>query len=44
MYRVLLAPVLAAPAVLVSGCTGSLRLGSSIPVVEGLHSLTTANV
>jgi len=34
MFRVFLAFLLAAVAVQVSGCTGSLRLGSNVPVVE----------
>jgi hypothetical protein len=42
MYRVLVATCLAVVTVLVTGCTGSLRLGSSIPVVEAAR--TTANV
>ena len=42
MYRVLVATLLAAVTVMVTGCTGSLRLGSSIPVVEAAR--TTANV
>jgi hypothetical protein len=32
MYRVLLAVLLGLLAIQVSGCTGSLRLGSEIPV------------
>ena len=42
MYRVLAAVLLAAVAVQLSACTGSLRLGSSIPVVE--NYVITANV
>lgn len=34
MYRVLVALILTLLAVQLSGCTGSLRLGSSIPVVD----------
>jgi hypothetical protein len=34
MYRVLVAVLLAVLAVQLSGCTGSLRLGSSVQVVE----------
>jgi hypothetical protein len=34
MYRVLLAFILVATAVQLSGCTGSLRLGGHIPVFE----------
>ena len=34
MYRVLVAVLLGALAVAVTGCTGSLRLGSNIPVVS----------
>ncbi|MFA5898971.1 MAG: hypothetical protein WC829_07640 [Hyphomicrobium sp.] len=37
MYRVLIALVLALVAVQVSGCTGSLRLGSSVWNDYGLH-------
>ena len=45
MYRVLVATLLAAVALMVTGCTGSLRLGSSVHVVEGLQqTVTTANV
>jgi hypothetical protein len=45
MYRVLVATLLAAVAVVVTGCTGSLRLGSSVHVVEGQHQASaTANV
>jgi len=45
MYRVLVATLLAAVTVMVTGCTGSLRLGSSVHVVEGPHqAVTTANV
>jgi hypothetical protein len=45
MYRVLVATLLAAVAVMVTGCTGSLRLGSSVHVVDGPHATdTTANV
>lgn len=36
MYRVLVAVLLGAVAVAVTGCTGSLRLGSNITVV-GIH-------
>ena len=43
MYRVLVATLLAAVALLVTGCTGSLRLGSSVHVVEAART-TTANV
>lgn len=42
MYRVLAAVLLAAVAVQLSACTGSLRLGSSVPVVE--NDVVTANV
>lgn len=42
MYRVLLATLLAIIAIQLAGCTGTLRLGSSIPVVENEQS--TANV
>jgi len=42
MFRVLAAVLLAAVAVQLSACTGSLRLGSSVPVVE--NDVTTANV
>ena len=42
MYRVFAATLLVAVTVLVTGCTGSLRLGSSIPVVDA--GRTTANV
>jgi len=35
MYRVLIAIVLVLAALQVSGCTGSLRLGSSIHAVTG---------
>jgi hypothetical protein len=42
MYRVLVAILLGAVAIAVTGCTGSLRLGSSITVVEIERS--TANV
>ncbi len=42
MYRVLVATLLAAAASCVTGCTGSLRLGSSVHVVEAASS--TANV
>ncbi len=38
MYRVLVATFLAAVTVMVTGCTGSLRLGSSIHVVEAARS------
>jgi hypothetical protein len=34
MYRVLVAVLLTLLAVQLSGCTGSLRLGSSVPVVQ----------
>ncbi len=45
MYRVLVATLLAAVALMVTGCTGSLRLGSSIYVVGASHvGATTANV
>ena len=37
MYRVLVAVLLGALAVAVTGCTGSLRLGSNIPVVQFRH-------
>ena len=44
MYRVLVATLLAATLAL-TGCTGSLRLGSSVPVVDGQHPTETmANV
>lgn len=39
MYRVLLATLLALLAVQLSGCTGSLRLGSSVHVVTAEHLL-----
>ena len=42
MYRVSLATLLVAVTLLVTGCTGSLRLGSSIPVVDA--GRTIANV
>ncbi len=42
MYRVLVATLLAAVAVLVTGCTGSLRLGSSVQVVEAASSTANA--
>jgi hypothetical protein len=42
MYRVSLATLLVAVTLLVTGCTGSLRLGSSIPVVDA--GRTTTNV
>jgi len=42
MYRVLLAALVSLLAVQLSGCTGSLRLGSSVPVVESAK--TTAQV
>jgi hypothetical protein len=42
MYRVSLATLLVAVTLLVTGCTGSLRLGSSISVVDA--GRTTANV
>lgn len=38
MYRVLVAMLLALLAVQLSGCTGSLRLGSSVSVVEIAHA------
>ena len=37
MYRVIVALILTLVAVQLSGCTGSLRLGSSVQVVEGEH-------
>ncbi len=40
MYRVLVALVLAAATVAVAGCTGSLRLGSSVSVVDAGHVAT----
>jgi hypothetical protein len=43
MYRVFAATLLVAVTLLVTGCTGSLRLGSSILVVDAGRS-TTANV
>lgn len=42
MYRVLIAMLVTLVAVQLSGCTGSLRLGSQIPVVA--NESTTANV
>ena len=42
MYRVLVAVLLGALAVAVTGCTGSLRLGSNITVVSAGHSATHA--
>ena len=42
MYRISLATLLVAVTLLVTGCTGSLRLGSSIPVVDA--GRTAANV
>ena len=42
MYRVLLAVLAAAIAIQLSGCTGTLRLGSSVPVVE--NERLTVNV
>jgi hypothetical protein len=42
MYRVLVAVLLGALAVAVTGCTGSLRLGSNIQVVTAGHSATHA--
>jgi hypothetical protein len=42
MYRVFVATFLVAVTVLVTGCTGSLRLGSSIHVVDA--GRTTVNV
>ncbi|MDH4983462.1 hypothetical protein [Hyphomicrobium sp. D-2] len=36
MYRVLAAVLLTAVAVQLSGCTGSLRLGSNVSVMENL--------
>jgi hypothetical protein len=42
MYRVLAAALLVAVTIAVTGCTGSLRLGSNVPVVENDHA--TANV
>lgn len=40
MYRVLVALILTLLAVQLSGCTGSLRLGSSIPVVGDMLART----
>lgn len=42
MYRVLVAVLLTLLAVQLSGCTGSLRLGSSVPVVEIARVLNLA--
>ncbi len=39
MYRVLVATFLVAVTVLVTGCTGSLRLGSSVWVVDAPHAI-----
>ena len=41
MYRVLLAVLAAAIATQLAGCTGTLRLGSSIPVVENEQASAT---
>ena len=42
MYRVLVALLLTLLAVQLSGCTGSLRLGSSVQVVDVVRALNLA--
>lgn len=42
MYRVLVAVLLTLLAVQLSGCTGSLRLGSSVQVVENEQAIARA--